>query len=544
MDLNISRLAQNIDKGVGGVVSLMGGLEGWHRRGVCFALGLLSASGFAPIYFIPGFVIGFSLLIWIIDGLDDRHASWKSFFAVGWWFGLGHFMAGLYWIGFAFAVDAATFGWMIPFVSVLLPGAFALFPALSVVVAAKLWTTGASRMVTFALIWCLSEWLRGNILTGFPWNLSGYIWGDNLGITQSVSVLGIYGLSLATLLFAVAPAALSNRSPTSGMGQVLRWLLPLMAFGSFAALGGLGVMRLNDAPRDAHADVVLRVVQPSFGQDEKWKPENRGRIFSTYLTMSAAAPQDPDLGAPTHIIWPESAVPVLLSRDAFALRRIAKMLAPGQVLLVGAPRYEPAPDGPNSPDFFYNSFFVIDDQGEVLASYDKVHLVPFGEVLPFEGLLNRLGVTKLTGGMGSFTPGTGPQVIPDGHGLKVGPLICYEVIFPGEVVGRERPDWLLNVTNDAWYGNTSGPRQHLVQAQFRAVEQGLPLVRSANTGISAVIDGYGREIGRIDLNHASAIDTILPKPVPETFFARFGGFVYWGIILALSIFVFTCRKLS
>jgi apolipoprotein N-acyltransferase len=504
-------------------------LSGMVRYLCAFLAGAATSLAFAPIHFVPALLVGFSLFVWLLDGVSRSARPLNQALKTGWWFGFGYHLFGLYWIGFAFMVDAATFGWMMPFAVVLMPAGLALFSAAAAALAVRLWASGGIRILALTLAWALAEWLRGHILTGFPWNLPAYVWGQDLAIAQSASFLGAYGLSLVTLFWATVPAGLVS---LDGKGRSRRWDLGIVltALSLLLIFSVTGGMKLNTNARQTVDGVTLRLVQPSVPQKEKWKPKNRSKIMETYfeLSTSQAGPE----GEPTHIIWPEAALPLFLSAHPEVQEAISDVLKQDQLLITGSPRYRRAPDGGKTK--FFNSLHVLSSQGEIISTYDKYHLVPFGEYLPLEPILGAIGLKKLTAGAGGYTPGPGPRTIEvQGAGLFT-PLICYEAIFPGRQPPGSRPSWLLNVTNDAWYGNTSGPRQHLVQSQFRAIEQGLPLVRSANTGISAVIDGQGVIWSRLDLNENGVLDSALPAPLPPTLYSQIGDLLFWILISVVA----------
>jgi apolipoprotein N-acyltransferase len=282
--------------------------------------------------------------------------------------------------------------------------------------------------------------------------------------------------------------------------------------------------------------VRLRLVQGNVAQQEKWRPEGRARVFQRHLALSAQG------GPVTHVIWPESAAPYALDQDPAARQMIAEVVPPGGLLLTGGERF----DLSREPPLAWNTLFVIDHGGALVARYDKRDLVPFGEFLPLRAVLSRIGLEKLTHGTIDFQPGPGRQTITLPGLPPVSPLICYEAIFPGNVVDPDaRPDWLLNITNDAWFGRSTGPYQHLAMARMRAIEEGLPLVRSANTGISAVVDPWGRIQTELGLGETGVLDATLPRPLPQgTPFARTGLVIVLipACALALCALVLETRR--
>ena len=502
------------------------GLAGWRRWTAAFGLGALAALALPPAYALPLLVPAFVGLMWLVDDSPGPRRA----FADGWWFGFGHSLAGLYWIFNAFIVDAPQFGWMAPFAVAGIAAGVALYPA-AVAALARLafaWRApGASgRVLVLAALWTAAEWLRGWLLTGFSWNLIGSVWVISDAMIQLAAVTGVYGLSLVTVAAAAMPAALTGA--TAG-GR--RWLPAIAAAVALALVWAGGALRLASAGDEAVAGVRLRLVQPNIPQNLKWQRELRRGHVVNQLRMSTQPPA-PDAGpaaAPTHVIWAETAVPFVLADNPSLIAALAGAAPLGGLIIVGAPRATPAGMEPRR---LWNSLFALDSVGRITATYDKFHLVPFGEYVPFRGILD---IPKLTVGRQDFSPGPGLRTFALAGLPPVSPLICYEVIFPGRVADAAvRPGWLLNLTNDAWFGRSSGPYQHFAAARLRAVEEGLPLVRVANTGISGVIDAYGRARHALGLGRAGVIDSTLPAAIAATPYARYGdGITAIMLLMAL-----------
>ena len=425
---------------------------------------------------------------------------------LGWCAGFGYFVTGLHWIGHAFLVDAERFAWALPIAVTLMPAGLALFWAAGFALARRLAPgPGWREAVAFAAALTAAELARGHVLTGFPWALAGYAWVDT-PVMQAATFTGPYGLTLLTL----ALAALGL-----GAGRVA---VAVAVAGAVVGLWLWGAARLA-APLPPDPDApVLRVVQQNAAQALKWKSPHRERYLDR-LIAGTAAPPGP-LGAPDAVIWPETALPFLPQDRPKALE--APVAAAGEAALVtGALLYSIDGQGRRA---FTNSLIVLLPGGRPAARYDKHHLVPFGEYMPFKELFERIGLEAIAGMRGAgIVPGPGPRIVSAAGLPPFAPAICYEMIFPrGILPAGERPRWILTVTNDAWFGRFAGPWQHLAQARARAVEQGLPVVRAAQTGISAVIDARGRVRAAIALDTAGHVDAALPPAAPATVYARLG----------------------
>lgn len=498
-------------------------LGGWSRLLVAAGLGAISVFAFAPFYLWPIFFLTFPALAWMIDGARPAPRPWIAAAQIGWAFGFGYFFIGFHWVGFAFVVDAQAHGWLLPFVAVAFPSGLALFMAAAAGLARLSWSNGPWRVFALAAGISAFEWLRGHILTGLPWNLPGYVWGGVDAMFQSVSIFGIYGLSLITIVVALLPAALIN---SDGKRSGLSWPIAAMG-GVLAALLVFGWVRLPSGGAPIFEGVALRIVQPNIPQAEKWKPELLQRNWTRLIDLT----RRPGLATRTHVIWTEAAPPFFLVSEPDGLGVIGDILPDAASLLTGTIRSE----GEGEARRFFNSMAAVSGTGRVLATYDKSHLVPFGEYLPFFWLLEPLGITKLTGGSGGYTQGAGVRTIEIPHTPSFVALICYELIFPGEVTesGR-RPEWLVTMTDDSWFGPWTGPYQHLGIAKIRAAEEGLAVVRAANTGVSGVIDPYGRVTTSLELGVAGIIDAALPKPLKSTLFSRYGDFIYALMLIAIA----------
>lgn len=506
---------------------------GASRAAIAMAAGAAGALAMPPFGILPALVVSMTAAVWLIDGSPAGPGRWngptlRSAAFAGWCFGFGYFVAGLWWLGSAFLVEPDQFALLMPLGVLGLPAVLALFHAAGFAIARLLWSPGPWRVLALAAGLGVSEALRGSLFTGFPWNAYGMALGDHLVLAQAASVIGLLGLTPLAVALAAAPATLADAAGRA------RWLPATVAAVVLAALAGFGALRLAQGEVGDVAGVRLRIVQPDVPQDEKFRPENGPAILRRYLEMSdrATSPERTGIADVTHVIWPESAFPFVLAREPAALSQIAEFLPPGTTLVTGAVRMnEPLPG--ETGRRFFNAIQVVGHDGVVLDSADKVHLVPFGEYLPFSAALTALGLRQFVNAPGGFEAGTRRKLLNVPGLPPVGPLICYEAIFPGDVLPQDgRPGLLLNVTNDAWFGATPGPWQHFAQARLRAVEEGLPLVRAANTGISAVVDPYGRVVGMLPLGVEGVLDTSLPAAIAAPPVARY-PFLSW-IVLTLS----------
>ncbi|MFV3074614.1 apolipoprotein N-acyltransferase [Niveispirillum fermenti] len=503
--------------------------RGRARLGLAALAGALATLALPPAHLLPLLWLAVPALIWLLRGSSRK----RDDFAIGFAFAVGHHVPGLYWISAALFTDIGRFWFMLPFALLGLPALLGLFLGAGMVahgwVRRRLGLIGWAEAACLALAWTAVEYLRGHLFTGFPWNLIGYGWVPVLPVLQTVSVTGIYGLSLVTMLAAALPAALSGPKPS--------WRPALAGLLALALLAGWGGWRMTGQGLGTVENVTLRLVQPNIPQTLKWREEQKLANLRHLMDLSRAPGHD----RVTHVIWPETAVPYWMSSDNDdagqrpLLDYLADAAPPGGALITGGNRLDSDGDGNQS---YFNSLFVVTGDGRVTASFDKFHLVPFGEYLPLRGLLPK-GMTAVAAGA-DFSPGDGPRSLTLPGAPPASPLICYEVIFPGAVMpgagDAARPQWLLNLTNDAWYGHTAGPYQHFAITSVRAVEEGIPLVRVANTGISGVVDAFGRIRGSIPLGQGSILDIALPEGADSVpLYAHYGdailAIVWLGVLL-------------
>lgn len=512
----------------------------WRALGLALLAGLGLGLAHPPFGFLPG-LLGFAVLLGLVERADGQRPL-RSAFLRGFAAGFGFFLVSLYWIAEAFFVDAAAHGWMAPIVMTILPGGMALFWGCACLLARALAPkagplAGLRRLAVFAASFGLLEWLRGHVLTGFPWNLPGETWAAGSAPAQAAALLGAYGLSVVTVLLAASPAFLFTR----GEGVSRRDRFAAAALGSALLVGlyAYGALRLARAETAAQATVV-RVVQGNVDQKDKWRADNLDGVLNTYLGLTQA----PGQARADIVIWPEGAVPAAandyLGADVGRRRRVAAALTPGQILLTGAFRLDLGPGGDpralNSLLALRRIETIAGPDVQLIALYDKYRLVPLGEFLPLRPLLEPLGFVRLTQAPEDFAHGPRPAPI-EAPGLpRVQPLICYESLFPG-LAGADdrRARWIVNASNDSWFGRTSGPWQHLNIASHRAIEQGLPIIRATPTGVSAVIDAYGRTHQMLGVGQAGVIDAPIPAALPGTPYVRWGDTAFWALtILGLA----------
>lgn len=485
--------------GVAASLSHLGGMRRWAAAFLC---GLVFALAQPPLGLWPLIFFAGPALFWIWRGAKGRAAV-----GVGLAFGAGYFGFSLHWIVEPFLVDAEIYGWMAGPALVLFALGMGLFPAFGFWLACLAVRRGANAVPSLALCWAGTEVLRSTILTGFPWSLPAYSWVDT-PVAQIASLIGPYGLTLATLFLGLAPVIGGDGIRRFfGVGLAI-------ALTSGAWVWGLAETAGASAPNGP----VIRIVQPNISQATKWDVDLIRPHFEKTLALTA---RPADQARPALILWPESAVTFPIDMAPAARQEIAE--TSGAEVALGSLRVNGGPDNADAqPLRWRNSLFLLGKDGELSKPFDKVHLVPFGEYLPFEDVLNRFGLLALAQRGAGIVPGEDTVILTPEAAPAFAPLICYEMIFPREVMAAsEGADWLALVTNDAWFGNWAGPIQHLAQAQMRAIETGRPIARAANTGISAMIDAYGQITQSLPMNEEGVIDAALP-PKRETLYRSAG----------------------
>jgi apolipoprotein N-acyltransferase len=518
-------------------------LAGWTRRIVAFALGALSVLAVAPVFAWP--VLFVTLPVFFLLLHDESESNnrlslstlWRAALT-GWWFGFGYFLTGLHWIIEPFLVEPEKHAWLVPFAITLLPGGLALFYALAAGLARLIWVPGWRSAFPLAASFGIAEWLRGTIFTGFPWNPLGHgLTGNDLTLQWS-SVVGVNGLTILTVIIYSLPMMLAV-SLISQRTTVRTVLIASLIGAGFLAVGLVYGVQRQALTIAMQPGIQLRLVQPAIPQSEKWAPGNQRAIFDQLLLQSKQNGNGnaDGLAGTTHVIWPESAIPFLLLRTPQALKEIAELLPAGTTLITGASRIKAGGDNETGERQTFNSLLAFDSRANLIAQYDKQHLVPFGEYLPFQSILEGFGLRQLTRLRGGFTPGRSERFMALPGTPSFAPLVCYEGIFSGDVVTSvQRPEWLLIVTNDAWFGAWAGPRQHFHHARIRAVEEGLPIIRVSNNGISAAIGPTGKLQARLDVNVRGTLDVELPGLLPPTIFARVGNVAFWILLVCCILF--------
>lgn len=505
-------------------------------RLIRIVLALLAGAGTAfahPPFGVLIGLLGYPLLMI----LSERSDTVRGAFWMGWLAGFAYFFVGCWWVAEAFFVNPEQ-AWMAPFAASLLPAGLGLFWGTAAALYRRFAPIGSVRVLLFAALFCAAEWLRGHVLTGFPWNPAGATWKAGGGMSQFASVVGVYGLSLITV------AATSAFAPLIGPG-LKRSRLISAGLGALAliSVGVFGAVRLAQSDLQ-FTDTVVRLVQADVKQETKWSPETYRSIVDRYVQLTAQPTDKPGGKTPNVIVWPEGSLPAS-ANDVFAsedARAIAAAVRPGQTLLVGLARGQIDPTAPDGARY-YNSLFALSGEGQaglrVAAVYDKHRLVPFGEYLPLGSIMTSIGLRSLVHMPSDFSAGPKPEPISIPGAPRAQILICYESLYPGFTPGAAgRPDWIVNASNDAWFGATSGPRQHLNLASYRAIETGLPIARATPTGISAMIDPWGRIVDgqKLEPGVMGVIDAPLPQPAGITPYGRFGDWAF-GIALLATLFL-------
>lgn len=505
--------------------------NGWRRFLMLVTAGAIGALSVPPFYFLPVLFFTMPIWVWCLDGAE-RLPGWRKIvspaFTIGFAFGLGYFLVAFHWLGAAFLVEGGIMVGLMPFAILALAGLIALFWGIASALAHLLWTGGAMRIVTLAVFLAAAEWARGHFFSGFPFDLLGYALAFNDPISQSASVVGVYGLTLLVALLSFTPALIWPADQCNLARRLAPLVLALIVMGGQFAWGQYRLETTKITPR---TDMKMRLVQPMILDHADWAAAKPAAIITKLINLSEmhTGPNDPGLSDITQIVWPESSLPFYFSQYPEALSRIGKMLPAKTILLTGAAQQQYDPDiAPGAPLPAYNALLAIDHAGEIIASYDKIHLVPFGEYLPFPGFFAMLGLRQFVPGANGWQPGTRPRLMAVPGTPAFLALICYEAAFSGDL-GRGVKDaqFILNITNDAWFDGSIGPAQHADMARLRAVEQGLPMVRVGNSGVTMLVDPLGRVTARLAPETTNVLDVIPAHRLAGTLFTRLGYWPFW-----------------
>lgn len=508
-----------------------------HPYGIALFAGGISATGFAPLDLWPLTLLMLALWMALVMQAQSRKAA----FLTGWLFGLGHFIIGLNWIAKAFTFQAAMPEWLGYVAVVLLSLYLAVFPALAALAANWI---GRDRPATFvpamAGMWIVTEWLRSWLFSGFIWNPLAVTLPA--GFWAGTAYVGTYGLAALAIVIAGLGVQIASAAAGRRWGRTAVMAVPVaLLFGLAAILTPRGTTANGESD-----GFPITVVQPNIGQQDKWQAGYEQQNLAKLAELTVREDDRPRI-----IFWPEAAIPDYLETGyparyyygrppEFVRQQLAALMKPGDVLVLGALKLE-FDEAEGRAVGARNSVFAMDAQRELLGRYDKAHLVPYGEYLPMRPLLSAIGLSRLAPGDFDFWPGPGPRSLDLGRFGRVGLQVCYEIIFSGQVVDREdRPDFIFNPSNDAWFG-AWGPPQHLAQARLRAIEEGLPVIRSTPTGISALIDTDGRIVASVPMGQAGRIDAFLPPPKSPTIFARHGQILPLGLAIILLISAIAIR---
>ena len=507
--------------------------HGWRRFLLLLLAGALAGLSVPPLFVLPALFIAFPVWVWCLDGAEKQRGWRRVFgpaFAIGFAFGWGYFTVAFHWLGAAFFVDGGLMLVLMPFAILALAALIAFFWGVASAIAHLLWSHGPWRIVTLATFVTMAEWARGHVLTGFPFDLLGYALTPNDEMMQITSVIGVYGLTMVAALIAMTPALIW---PADGRSLSRRLLPFFIAMAVIAGQLGYGYNRLTGTISTERSDIALRLVQPLVYEHSDFGNVDPVALIDRLLMLSDMRmdPSDQGLADITHLVWPESSLPFFLATYPEALARIARLLPETTTLLTGAPRqqYEPGASTATGPP--HNSLLAIDSNGEIIASYDKSHLVPFGEFLPFGELLSTVGIKQFVPGAGGWAHGDARRRLMS---LPATPpmlaLICYEILFSGDLGDTAGAQFLFNITNDAWFDGSIGPAQHAHHARVRAVEEGMSLIRAANTGLTFATDPLGRVTASIVPQQMAALDVRPHQRLASTIFAQVR---HWPLLIAL-----------
>lgn len=506
---------------------------------VSFISGSICTLAFAPFHFFIAAIISISLFYFLLEGKKSSKKTFKQSFFIGWFYGFGYFLTGIYWITISLLVDAKQFAWLIPFAITLIPGVlaiyFALFATLNNFLVVKLnLSQNHKKIIIFAILWLVFELLRSFLFTGFPWNLLGYAWFFSDSFVQIANIFSVFGLSFFAVLISLIPTLFIDfdgkkivKKTVIFADKIFGTILFFLLFLSFF----YGHFYIESNKLIENKEKNLRLVQGNIKQELKWDEEKKYENFVKHIKLSNSK----NLEKITTVIWSETAVPYVIDNNSDLIEKLKLAVPQNGFLITGALRVKYL--SPVEVEDIWNSVFAIDNFG-VVGYYDKHHLVPFGEYVPLQKYLPF--ISKITNGAVGFSEGEGPKTIKS-NSLSFSPLLCYEVIFPDKIFDKKnRPDLLVNLTNDAWFGKSLGPYQHFDMARMRSVEYGISLARVANTGITAYFDPFGRVVKKIKLDEEGIIDVSFIERLEPTIYSKFG--FYPLFLLVLLLFIYSISK--
>jgi apolipoprotein N-acyltransferase len=515
--------------------------HGWRRFLMLLVAGAIAGLSVPPLFFLPALFVTFPFWVWALDGAERRRGIGRLFgpaFRIGFAFGWGYFIVAFHWLGMAFFLEGGWPLYVMPFAILALAALIAFFWGIGSALAHLFWSDGAWRIVVLATFVSIAEVARGTLFSGFPFDLLGYALTANPEMMQLASVIGVYGLTALCALLVMTPALIW---PADGRGLVARLVPFFLAVAIIAAQVGWGNARIAATPITDRTDMKVRLVQPIVTEHSEVLTEAPPEILSHLINTT----EQGGLAGITHIVWPESVFPFFFSTYPETLARIARMLPAETMLLTGAPREPSVLDGDDPADNpGYNSILAIDTNGEVVASYDKSHLVPFGEYLPFADFWKLFGIRQFVPGTNGWAPGEGKRLMsPPGTPPFIA-LICYEAIFSGDLgADPAKAEFLLNISNDEWFDGSIGLAQHAHHARLRAVETGLPMIRATNSGLTMLVDPLGRITAELPPEIAGILDVVPPNKIEPTLFDRFGNLPFYGaLLLGLAIAVLSRRR--